>query len=80
MNGAEPMVVEVPWEQLAPDTLQRLIEEFVSREGTDYGHQTPTLEAKVDRVMAQLRRGDAVVTFDSRVGTATIVSAIDRPR
>lgn len=74
------MVVEVPWEQLAPETLQRLVEEFVSREGTDYGHRAPSLEAKVDQVMAQLRRGDAVVTFDSRVGTATIVGADDRPR
>ncbi len=27
----------VPWQELEPDTLDNLIQEFVSRDGTDYG-------------------------------------------
>ena len=27
----------VPWQDIAPETLENLISEFVLREGTDYG-------------------------------------------
>ena len=31
------MPIIVPWKDLPPDTLHNLIEEFVTRDGTDYG-------------------------------------------
>jgi uncharacterized protein YheU (UPF0270 family) len=31
----------VPHTALAPDVLRRLIEEFVTRDGTDYGARSP---------------------------------------
>ena len=65
--------VDVPWEQLPPPTLRRLVEEFVTREGTDYGFAA-SLEDKVEEVLRQLRQGDARVSFDLRSETATIVT------
>ena len=36
----------IPWQDLAPETLDNLIESFVLREGTDYGEQERSLEQK----------------------------------
>ncbi|MCB9553360.1 MAG: YheU family protein [bacterium] len=72
--------VHVPLDQIAPETLRRLVEEFVSREGTDYGHDESDLEAKVAQVMRQLRRGEAAVAYDPRLETATIVPVERRRR
>jgi uncharacterized protein YheU (UPF0270 family) len=59
-----PELVEVPLTQLAPDTLQALVESFVLREGTDYGEQELPLATKVGQVLRQLQRGEARIVFD----------------
>jgi uncharacterized protein YheU (UPF0270 family) len=65
--------VEVPYEQLEPETLENLIREFVTRDGTDWGEVDGALEIKVGQVMGQLRRGQARVVFDLKSETANIV-------
>ena len=69
------MQTVVPWKSLPPDTLYALVEEFVTREGTDYGHQAFDTRTKVAHVMKQLESGRCVITFDSRLNTASIVPA-----
>lgn len=66
--------IEIPYDRLPPATLRRLIEEFVTRDGTDYGAVEVDVERKVAQVMAQLRRGEAAVAFDPRLQSATIIS------
>lgn len=65
--------IEVPHTSLQPATLRALIEEFVTRDTTDYGVRPRTLEEKVADVMRQLERGEATVVFDPDTGTANIV-------
>ena len=65
--------VEVPYEQLEPETLERLIEEFVTRDGTNWGDLDGALEKKVGQVMAQLRNKKAKVVFDLTSQTANII-------
>ena len=60
-------------DDLAPDTLRAVIESFVLREGTDYGLEETSLDAKVAQVLAQVRRGDAHVVFDAATDSVTIV-------
>ena len=67
------MSTVVPIDQIDPETLYRLVEEFVSREGTDYGHTDIDLSTKVKQVMGALYAGDAVVAFDERLNSATII-------
>ena len=55
----------VPYQQISPDALQGLIEEFITREGTDYGEIEITLAQKVSQVERQLARGDIVIVFDA---------------
>ena len=76
MNDTEtPEPVIVPHTELAPDTLRRLVESFVLREGTDYGSVEFPLEQKVAHVMAQLERGDARILFDPDTESVTIVTS-----
>ena len=56
--------VEVPHGQLAPEVLRRLIEEFVTRDGTDYGAVERTLGQKVAAVMQQLEAGELAIVVD----------------
>jgi uncharacterized protein YheU (UPF0270 family) len=63
----------VPKERLSPEALDGLIEEFVTRDGTDYGEQENTLEEKKNAVIHQLDRGEVVIVFDSESETANIV-------
>lgn len=64
--------MEIPPDALEPATLRHLVEEFVTREGTDYG-QEYSLHLKVEQVLTQLRQGRAVILFDSNSGTCHIV-------
>ncbi|MFN3202414.1 MAG: YheU family protein [Bradymonadia bacterium] len=73
------MIVRVPWDSLPTETLNRLVEEFVTRDGTDYGEHEVDTETKVVQVLGQLRKGDVVITFDSDLGTANIVLKKDAP-
>lgn len=63
----------VPWQELADDTLQNLLEEFVSRDGTDYGEQEVLLATRVGQVREALRRQQLVIWFDENGQSATLV-------
>ena len=67
--------VEIPWDALSPETLDRVIESFVLREGTDYGERECPLDQKIAQVLAQLKRGEARILFESESATITIVAA-----
>ncbi|PLX49212.1 MAG: hypothetical protein C0613_07995 [Desulfobulbaceae bacterium] len=66
--------VEVPYEQLDAETLHNLIQEFVSRDGNDWGDVNGALENKVAQVMQQLRNRQARIVFDLKSQTANIVT------
>ncbi len=70
--------VEVPWERLSAAALRGVIEEFVTREGTEYGAVDVPLETKVGEVRGQIERGDVVVLFDARSGSVNLVRSIER--
>lgn len=53
----------VPWQDIAPETLENLISEFVLREGTDYGEVEVSLAHKIGQIKALLRSGDAVIVY-----------------
>ncbi len=65
--------VEVPADELSEDALEALIEDFITREGTDYGAVEHSLSQKKSSVRTQLARGDAVIVFDLRTESVTLV-------
>lgn len=65
--------MRIPIDALSEEALQGVIEAFVLREGTDYGHRDIELETKRQQVMRALRSGRAFLTFDEDTGTTNIV-------
>jgi hypothetical protein len=65
--------VIIPHSELNPDTLQGLIEEFVTRDGTDYGFEERSLQEKVAAIRRQLDSGEVVILFSELQQSCNIV-------
>jgi len=65
--------ITIPIDRLSPEALSGVIEEFITREGTDYGHSEATFEDKERAIRRQLERGDALVVFDPETETTTLL-------
>ncbi len=63
----------IPYENLSTEALEGLIEEFVTRNGTDTGYAKKSLENDVAMVKRQLKRGDVVIVYDQSTKTSNIV-------
>lgn len=70
-------LIEIPWDQLAPDTLQALVEEFVTRDGTDYGAEEVALMRKVEQVLKGIKRKEYVIVYDQEMDSVHIVTAVE---
>ena len=64
--------MEIPHDKLNPDVLAKIIEEFVLREGTDYGDSDFSLEDKVAHVQKQLEAKKVHIVFDAETETVSI--------
>lgn len=67
----------IPYEQLSSDALQGLIEEFITREGTDYGEEEIPLNIKVEQIKQLLKRREVVVVFDTASESVSILPRRD---
>ena len=67
-------VIEIPWRELSEGALQGVIEEFVTREGTDYGHTEVSLDDKVAAVRRQIEEGAVVLLFDAKTERVNLVT------
>ena len=56
--------IEVPYRRLSEAALRGLVEDFVTRDGTDYGAVERTLEQKVTALLRQIERGEVLIAFD----------------
>lgn len=65
--------IEIPFARIDPETLRRMIEEFVTRDGADWAESGCALEDKVRQVLRQLRDGQVKVVYDEKSQTANLV-------
>ena len=70
--------MHIPWTSLSPATLRALIEEFVSREGTEYGEHDVPLQHQVDAVIGLLKRQEVGVFYDEETETCTLLGLDSR--
>ena len=63
----------IPIEELAQETLFKLIEGFVLQEGTEYGADEVNLEDKVRQVYGQLQKGEALLLYSELHETVNII-------
>ncbi|MFP6895774.1 MAG: YheU family protein [Roseibacillus sp.] len=61
--------IRIPFEQLPPPALAAVIEEFVTRDGTEM----TDARRKIDQVTELLRRGEVEVWFDQVTKTCNIL-------
>jgi len=65
----------IPINRLSAEALRGVIEEFISREGTDYGAKEISAETKFGQVKHKLENGLAVLIFDDETETTNIFMA-----
>lgn len=62
-------------DKLSARALQGVIEEFISREGTDFGAVEASYDTKFKQIKRSLENGSAVLLFDDETETTNILMA-----
>ena len=70
-------MIKIPFGALSEDALLGVIDEFIQREGTDYGHRDYTLDEKRRSVRSALERGRAMIVYDEATRTTTVLLVTD---
>ena len=70
-------VHKIPVNKLSSEALQGVINEFISRDGTDYGEMEISPETSFRQVKNKLETGSAVLIFDDETETTNIFLAND---
>lgn len=69
--------VIIPHRELSAEALQGVLEEFVSRDGTDSGYTKLSLQQRVDQVRRQLDRDEAVMVYNPATQSVNIIPRRD---
>ncbi len=67
----------IPVNKLSAGALKGVIEEFISRCGTDYGAVEADPETKFRQVKSRLKAGTALLVFDDETETTNICPSDD---
>ena len=65
--------VNVPLDRINPETLRKIVEEFVTREWSDLSDAGCTFENKIEQVIQQLKENRIKVVVDLMSETCNIV-------
>jgi uncharacterized protein YheU (UPF0270 family) len=76
-NNLNEQPIIVPINRLSTEALSGLIEEFVTRNGTDYGMRETSLNEKCTALRKQLTNGRAKIICDPSSQTFNIVLSED---
>ena len=67
-------MIAVPFEEISEPALRGMIEEWVSRDGTDYGSQETELLHKVAEVRAHLESGEILIAYDEETSVVSLLT------
>ena len=76
-NSVDGRILNISYEKLSPETLRSIIEECVTRDGTDYGEVEISLDQKINQVQKEIISGRALILFDTKDQICNIVSRDD---
>jgi|TARA_B110000238_G_C16119319_1_gene436368 hypothetical protein len=63
----------IPIKELSNETLTAILEEFVLREGTEYGAEDVSLDNKIAQIKEQLTQGSVVLVYSELHETVNIL-------
>lgn len=66
--------MRIPYQQLDEATLNNLIEQYILREGTDYGEVEFSLEEKTRQILKQIKNEDIYIMYSELHESVTLVS------
>lgn len=72
--------MEIPRAALSSEALHGIIENFILREGTDYGREEVAFETKFNQIQRQLDKGDIKIIFDPNTETVGMVTLTEWQR
>ena len=58
-------LVVIPYEQLSASALEGILEEFITREGTNYGFYEYTVKEQLVKARLMLEEGKVSIVFDA---------------
>jgi len=60
--------------RLSQEALEGIVDDYIVREGTDYGHRDIPLVEKRRQVLAEIEAGRARIVFDPETRSTTVVA------
>ncbi len=66
-------LVEIPFQQLDPEILRALLEEFVTRDGMDWDQAGCSLDDKIAQLMAQLKEKKICIVHDLKSESTNLI-------
>ena len=65
--------IDLPLDRINPETLRKMVEEFVTREWSELADSEYTLAEKVDQVLRQLKDHRARLVYETTTETWNII-------
>lgn len=66
--------MRIPYQQLDEITLNNLIEQYILREGTDYGEVEFSLSEKTQQILQQIKNENIYIMYSELNESVTLVS------
>lgn len=70
----EQLSMIIPYNELSDEALQALAEDFVTRDGTDYGQEEMTMQEKTDHLMGLLKAGKLLITYNDMTKSCGLIT------
>lgn len=64
----------IPYQKLSDEALRALIEDFVTRDGTDYGKIEMSMQEKSAHLLALLKKGELLITYNEELQSCGLVT------
>ena len=74
-------MIKIPIESLDRSIIFSISEEFVLREGTDYGAYEVNFQSKIDEIYRKLESDEYSISYDESTESCTIIAnvSLDKP-
>ena len=67
----------IPYQELSEAALQSLMEDFVTRDGTDYGLVEMSMQEKSEHLLALLKKGELLISYNDELQSCGLVTKLE---
>jgi len=64
----------IPYNEISEPALQALIEDYVTRDGTDYGQDELSMREKSEHLLVLLKAGELLISYNEESQTCGLVN------